>query len=160
MSALYADKPIYDAPGFREILAGALISKLLEQAKPGTSNLILGRRVVAIHPQQPSGFLSVLSDGAQIKSKVVVLATGGGVLGVGPAINGATPEEPGQVDPASFETAVPGIYAIGDEARYNGKLRLILSAFHEAALMTQAVRQVTLPETGRGARGGRSKARR
>ena len=36
------------------------------------------------------------------------------------------------VDTASFETSVPGIFAIGDINWYPGKLKLILSGFHEA----------------------------
>ena len=42
------------------------------------------------------------------------------------------------VDTAKFETATPGIFAIGDINTYPGKLKLILSGFHEAALMAQA----------------------
>ena len=41
------------------------------------------------------------------------------------------------VDTAKFETSVPGIFAIGDINTYAGKLKLILSGFHEAALMAQ-----------------------
>ena len=41
------------------------------------------------------------------------------------------------VDTAAFETSVPGIFAIGDINWYPGKLKLILSGFHEAALMAQ-----------------------
>ncbi len=37
------------------------------------------------------------------------------------------------VDPTSFETSIPGIYAIGDIASYPGKLKLILTGFAEAA---------------------------
>jgi thioredoxin reductase (NADPH) len=36
-----------------------------------------------------------------------------------------------------FETSVPGIFAVGDINTYPGKLKLILSGFHEAALMAQ-----------------------
>ncbi|HEY9536325.1 MAG TPA: NAD(P)/FAD-dependent oxidoreductase [Kiloniellaceae bacterium] len=39
------------------------------------------------------------------------------------------------VDTAAFESSVPGIFAIGDINSYAGKLKLILSGFHEAALM-------------------------
>ena len=39
------------------------------------------------------------------------------------------------VDTERFETSVSGIFAIGDMATYPGKLKLILSGFHEAALM-------------------------
>jgi len=39
------------------------------------------------------------------------------------------------VNTENFETAVPGIFCIGDMCAYPGKLKLILSGFHEAALM-------------------------
>ncbi|MGF1631330.1 MAG: NAD(P)/FAD-dependent oxidoreductase [Kiloniellaceae bacterium] len=39
------------------------------------------------------------------------------------------------VDTEKFETSVPQIFAIGDINSYPGKLKLILSGFHEAALM-------------------------
>ncbi|MEO9168693.1 MAG: NAD(P)/FAD-dependent oxidoreductase [Aestuariivirga sp.] len=41
------------------------------------------------------------------------------------------------VDTAKFETSEPGIFAVGDINTYPGKLKLILSGFHEAALMAQ-----------------------
>lgn len=37
------------------------------------------------------------------------------------------------VDPATFATSVPGIFAVGDITAYPGKLKLILSGFAEAA---------------------------
>jgi thioredoxin reductase (NADPH) len=43
------------------------------------------------------------------------------------------------VDTEKFETSTPGIFAIGDINTYPGKLKLILSGFHEAALMAQQV---------------------
>ena len=42
------------------------------------------------------------------------------------------------VDTEKFETTTPGVFAIGDINAYPGKLKLILSGFHEAALMAQA----------------------
>jgi thioredoxin reductase (NADPH) len=50
------------------------------------------------------------------------------------------------VDTEKFETSVPGIYAIGDINTYPGKLKLILSGFHEAALMAQAAARHINPE--------------
>lgn len=41
------------------------------------------------------------------------------------------------VDTEKFETSQPGIFAIGDINWYPGKLKLILSGFHEAALAAQ-----------------------
>ncbi|MEA2984251.1 MAG: thioredoxin reductase [Alphaproteobacteria bacterium] len=49
------------------------------------------------------------------------------------------------VDTAKFESSEPGIFAIGDINRYPGKLKLILSGFHEAALMSQAAKKIVHP---------------
>jgi thioredoxin reductase (NADPH) len=49
------------------------------------------------------------------------------------------------VDTAKFESPTPGIFAIGDINFYPGKLKLILSGFHEAALMAQAAFHVCRP---------------
>jgi thioredoxin reductase (NADPH) len=43
------------------------------------------------------------------------------------------------VDPATCQSSVPGIFAIGDIAAYPGKLKLILSGFAEAALAAHAI---------------------
>jgi thioredoxin reductase (NADPH) len=50
------------------------------------------------------------------------------------------------VDTGKFETSVRGIFAIGDINTYPGKLKLILSGFHEAALMAQQVFHYVFPE--------------
>jgi thioredoxin reductase (NADPH) len=42
------------------------------------------------------------------------------------------------VDTATFETAVPGLHAVGDINTYPGKLKLILCGFHEATLAAHA----------------------
>ncbi|MBN9009111.1 MAG: NAD(P)/FAD-dependent oxidoreductase [Rhizobiales bacterium] len=49
------------------------------------------------------------------------------------------------VDTEKFETSEPGIFAIGDINWYPGKLKLILSGFHEAALMAQAAKRIVNP---------------
>jgi thioredoxin reductase (NADPH) len=49
------------------------------------------------------------------------------------------------VDTEKFETSVPGIFAIGDINWYPGKLKLILSGFHEGALMAQAAKRIVAP---------------
>jgi thioredoxin reductase (NADPH) len=49
------------------------------------------------------------------------------------------------VDTARFESAAPGIFAVGDIAAYPGKLKLILCGFHEAALMAQAAFHICRP---------------
>ena len=50
------------------------------------------------------------------------------------------------VDTEKFETSEPGIFAIGDINWYPGKLKLILSGFHEAALMAQQAHKYVHPD--------------
>jgi thioredoxin reductase (NADPH) len=50
------------------------------------------------------------------------------------------------VNTENFETSVPGIFAIGDINWYPGKLKLILSGFHEGALAAQKAYHYVYPE--------------
>ena len=49
------------------------------------------------------------------------------------------------VDTEKFQTSTPGIFAVGDINSYPGKLKLILSGFHEVALMSQAAHRIVYP---------------
>ncbi len=51
-----------------------------------------------------------------------------------------------EVDTEKFQTSEPGIFAIGDINTYPGKLKLILSGFHEATLMSQAAARIVNPD--------------
>jgi thioredoxin reductase (NADPH) len=51
-----------------------------------------------------------------------------------------------KVDAEKFQTSVPGIFAIGDINIYPGKKKLILSAFHEAALAAFAIQHHLFPD--------------
>ena len=51
-----------------------------------------------------------------------------------------------EVDTEKFETSTPSIFAIGDINYYPGKLKLILSGFHEAALMAQECFKYCFPD--------------
>jgi len=51
-----------------------------------------------------------------------------------------------EVDTEKFETNQKGIYAVGDICNYPGKLKLILSGFHEAALMAQECFKYCFPD--------------
>jgi thioredoxin reductase (NADPH) len=50
------------------------------------------------------------------------------------------------VNTETFETSEPGIFAIGDINTYPGKLKLILSGFHEAALMARKAANYVYPD--------------
>ena len=50
------------------------------------------------------------------------------------------------VNTETFETNVPGIFGIGDIIAYPGKLKLILSGFHEGALAAQRIHHYVYPD--------------
>ena len=49
------------------------------------------------------------------------------------------------VTPATCETSLPGVFAIGDIATYPGKLKLILQGFSEAAMAAHAIHPRVFP---------------
>jgi thioredoxin reductase (NADPH) len=51
-----------------------------------------------------------------------------------------------RVDTETFQTSQSGVFAIGDINWYPGKLKLILSGFHEAALASHAAFKLARPE--------------
>lgn len=50
------------------------------------------------------------------------------------------------VDTESFQTSLPGVFAVGDINYYPGKKKLILSGFHEAALAAFGIQHHLFPE--------------
>ncbi len=50
-----------------------------------------------------------------------------------------------KIDPATCQTSVPGVFAIGDVVTYPGKLKLILQGFSEAAIAAHAIFNVVHP---------------
>ena len=50
------------------------------------------------------------------------------------------------VNTLDYSTSIDGIFAIGDINTYPGKLKLILSGFHEAALMAQSAFRFVYPQ--------------
>jgi thioredoxin reductase (NADPH) len=50
-----------------------------------------------------------------------------------------------KVDPATCQTNVPGIFAVGDVADYPGKLKLILQGFSECAIAAHAIHPIVHP---------------
>lgn len=136
----YADKPVYDMPGHAAIEAGEIIDRLTGQLDAFSPSFRFSCRIKSIAAEE-YGFRLDLADGDSLLAKRIVLAVGLGPLGTDVGASLVLPQEAGggddalTVSTATFETACPGLYAIGDCARYPGKLPLLASAFHEAALM-------------------------
>lgn len=148
-SVFYPDKPIFDIPGFPTIMGDELVSRLLEQIEPYEPKFHYGQTVTALVRAGDRLVLTTDND-ASFAADAVVIASGLGAFGPDGQIVRPDPlaelglERAGNaiaVSPESFATSQADIYAIGDACHYPGKLKLILSGFHEAALMTQAVRK-------------------
>jgi len=50
-----------------------------------------------------------------------------------------------RIEPATCQTSLPGVFAIGDVAAYPGKLKLILQGFSEAAMAAHAIFPLARP---------------
>jgi thioredoxin reductase (NADPH) len=89
------------------------------------------------------------SDGAVTRLEIdAMLPFFGLTMKLGPVADWglALEDELIPVETAAFETSVPGLFAIGDINTYPGKLKLILSGFHEAALMAQKAYHYVYPD--------------
>lgn len=75
-SEIYPKKPIYDIPGFPEILAGDLVNNLMKQIEPFKPGFTLGERVETIQKQPDHSFLVTTNRGTEHISKVIVIAGG------------------------------------------------------------------------------------
>jgi len=75
-SELYPKKPIYDIPGYPEILAGDLTDKLMEQCKQFEPGFTLGERADHVEKQGDGTFIVTTNKGTQHKAPVVAIASG------------------------------------------------------------------------------------
>jgi len=80
-SALYPEKPIYDIPGYPEIMAGDLVAKLEAQAAPFDPVFHLDQQVVAVDEMDGGRWLVKTSIGTQVEAGAVIIAAGVGAFG-------------------------------------------------------------------------------
>ncbi|WP_294675559.1 NAD(P)/FAD-dependent oxidoreductase [uncultured Fluviicola sp.] len=79
-SEIYPKKPIYDIPGFPSVLAGDLITNLMEQIAPFKPGFTLGEAASTIDKQEDGSFIVSTVKGTQHKAPVVMIAGGLGVF--------------------------------------------------------------------------------
>ncbi|MBT8273218.1 MAG: NAD(P)/FAD-dependent oxidoreductase [Bacteroidia bacterium] len=73
---IYPKKPIYDIPGFPEILAGELVDNLMEQCKQFQPGFTLGERAETIEKQDDGMFIVTTNKGTNHQAPVVAIAGG------------------------------------------------------------------------------------
>ncbi|MFV5702941.1 NAD(P)/FAD-dependent oxidoreductase [Flavobacterium sp. XS2P12] len=76
LSELYPKKPIYDIPGFPEVLAGDLVDNLMEQIKQFEPGFTLGERAETIAKQEDGSFIVTSNKGKKFHASVVAIAGG------------------------------------------------------------------------------------
>lgn len=76
LTEIYPKKPIYDIPGFPEVLAGELIENLMEQAAPFKPGFTLGERAESIEKTEDGHFLLTTNKGTVHKAPVIAIAGG------------------------------------------------------------------------------------
>jgi thioredoxin reductase (NADPH) len=75
-SEIYPKKPIYDIPGFPEVLAGDLVDNLMEQIKPFQPGFTLGERAETIEKLVDGTFIVTTNKGTKHHAPVVAIAGG------------------------------------------------------------------------------------
>jgi thioredoxin reductase (NADPH) len=98
-AALYPEKPIYDIPGYPEIMAHDLVGKLLQQIKPFAPVYHLGQQVTALAAADGGDWRLTTSSGTRIEAGAVILAAGVGAFG---------PNRPPLDGIGAFERQPPG----------------------------------------------------
>ena len=75
-SEIYPKKPIYDIPGFPEILAGDLVENLMEQIKSFQPGFTLGERAQSIEKQTDGSFIVTTNKGTRHQAPIIAIAGG------------------------------------------------------------------------------------
>lgn len=76
LTEIYPKKPIYDIPGFPEILAGDLVENLMKQIEPFKPGFTLGERCETILKTEDGKFKVLTNRGTEHIAPVVAIAGG------------------------------------------------------------------------------------
>ena len=137
-SEIYPKKPIYDIPGFPEILAGDLTKNLLEQGKQFQPGFTLGERADRLEKLEDGTFIVTTNKGTKHHAPVVAIAGGLGSF---------EPRKPLIENIADYEDK--GVaYIIKDPEVYRGKDVIIAgggdSALDWSIFLSDVASSVTL----------------
>ena len=130
--------------------APASVQKMLTLVESGDVNFKLGQ-VTELHGTD--GMLSSVTvkgaDGSTFEQPTEIMMPFFGLtMKLGPVADWGLELDENliPVDTEKFETSEKRIFAVGDINTYPGKLKLILSGFHEVALMAQQAHKYVYPE--------------
>ena len=137
-STLYADKPIYDIPGYPVVGAQQLIELLMEQASPFDPSYMLGQQVTHVQKQADGRFYVKTSAGTEFDAGTLIIAGGLGAFDARPL------RTPGAANYAGKNLN----YHVDDKQRFENRSVAILgggdSALDWALELHGIARKVTL----------------
>ena len=122
-SEIYPKKPIYDIPGFPEILAGDLTKNLLEQCKQFEPGFTLGERAEEIKKDDSGMFTVTTNKGTKHQAPIVAIAGGLGSF---------EPRKP-QIENIAFYEDKGVEYIIKDPEIYRNK-KVVIAGGGDSAL--------------------------
>ena len=129
--------------------AKSTLDKVYELEKAGKINLFTKYQLKTVKGDGNLKSIDIQHDNKDLKTLDTdfVLGFFGLIMQLGPIANWGLniDKKTITVDTEKFETNQKGIYAVGDICSYPGKLKLILSGFHEGALAARACFKLARP---------------
>lgn len=123
LAEIYPKKPIYDIPGYPEVLAGDLVDNLMKQIEPFHPEFTLGERAEKLERLADNRFKVTTNRGTEHVAPVVAIAGGLGSF---------EPRKPPIDNIDEFEDK--GIdYIVKDPEKYRGK-RVVIAGGGDSAL--------------------------
>ena len=129
--------------------AQSTVDKVHNLVKLGKVNLLTKYQLSKVNGSNQLESIDIKHDDGESKNLKTdyVLGFFGLIMQLGPIANWGLniDKKTVEVDTEKFETNQKGIYAVGDICTYPGKLKLILSGFHEGALAARACFKLARP---------------
>ena len=129
--------------------AQSTVNKMNELKKAGKINLYTKYQLKNVKGSENIESIDIEHDNKEVKNLKTdfILGFFGLIMQLGPIANWGLnlDKKTINVDTEKFETNQKGIYAVGDICNYPGKLKLILSGFHEGALAARACFKLAKP---------------
>jgi len=130
--------------------AESSVQKVKELSEQGKLNLYTKYQIDSVSGDKNIDSVKIKHDDGEIKEFKTdyVLGFFGLIMQLGPILDWGLniDKKKVEVNTENFETNIDGIFAIGDICSYPGKLKLILSGFHEGALAARGCFKYAKPD--------------
>ena len=125
LAELYPKKPIFDIPGYPEVMAGELVTNLMEQIKQFQPGFTLGETAETIDKLDDGTFIVTTNKGTKHLAKAIAIAGGLGTF---------EPRKPILKDIEFYEKEDRGVdYFVKDPEKYRNK-KIVISGGGDSAL--------------------------